>query len=152
MGVESSIPTKLQAKATEVLVEATLDNLDAQRWLIQLFNAAMTWDHIEDREEIDVRVADASFVAMWTDWPMNDFFIKNRVVLVPVLVNAISAWKSSNESGMSKIKAYDIFTESICAVLWILGGQSRVDWFMPKIRRLVQQICNEDELKDGGAK
>lgn len=114
--------------------------------------AALTWDHIMDGDPIDKDVADRAFMALTIGWPMNEWFIKNRVILVPVMVNAISAWKHASIVGTPKIKAYDVYAEVACTMALLLGGLTAVKVYGPKIRELTQAMCLTDEQRDEGRK
>jgi hypothetical protein len=53
---------------------------------------------------------------------------------------------------MIKDKAYSIYEDVPSAVAFILGGQPRVDKFMPILRTLVKDLRQEDDIRDGGKK
>lgn len=150
MKPESSIPTPKQERTQQIIAEFCSDVPAARDWLFELFNIAMTWDHIVDGDEVDADMADMVLEAVLTKWPHNPFFQKFRDVLVPVMVNCISAWRSSNKQECPKIKALDVFTEPVGVVCFVLHGHAGVARWMPEYRRLMAEICEEDDAKDGG--
>lgn len=117
-----------------------------------LCETVLTWDHIIDEEEVDPAMAHRAFKYLLIDAPLNPFFEKYKDCLVPVILNAVSAWEFSNEDDAPKIKAYDIYTEVACTMAFILGGREAVEKQIPEIRRLQWQNCQEDDLVDGGKK
>ena len=144
--------TETQLTIQNTMVEICGKNVHAIEFWMGLNDAVMTWDHIVDEEEINKTWADRGFKFLLIDAPMNPFFTQYRDSLVPVILNAVSAWEFSNEDGAPKIKAYDIYTEVACTMAYILGGRQMVDKYVPEIRRLQWQNCQEDDLADGGKK
>ncbi len=148
--IESSIPTPLQEKTHHIILEICADCPDAAAYIFSLFNLAMTWDHIEDDDPLDKDMAGRAFEAVVTQWPANTFFIQHSAILSVVNANCLSAWKATNEKKSPKIKALDVFCETVCAVCFILHGYEGVEKWMPEYRELIWKICVEDDLKDGG--
>ena len=145
-------PTETQIEIQKKMVEICGDNLYALQFWQGICDAVLTWDHIEDGLEVDQQMAHRAFSYLLLDAPLNRFFDKYKESIVPVLVNAVSSWQFSNEDGAPKIKAFDIYTEIACTMAFIIGGRKAVDKYIPEIRRLSWQNCQEDDLKDGGDK
>lgn len=150
--VESHQQSDTQKAIESLLKEMLQEHPHAFEWVKDLFNASLLWDHIVDRDDIDVDAADDSFMAMWVRWPLNPFFDKFKHVLVPVVVNAISAWKWSNAPGTPKIKAFDIYNEVPCTVAFLCGGQPMVDQYIQRLRDINYVNQMEDDERDGGKK
>lgn len=150
MPPESSIQTGKQERTQRIIEEMCAGFPDACGFVFTCFNLAMTWDHIADEEEIDKEMAGAVFKAMTTEWAINQFYRDHGVVLSAVMANAISAWESSNRRESPKIKALDIFSELASTVCFLLHGMAGVDKWMPEFRKLMWEICVEDDAKDGG--
>ncbi len=119
------------------IAEICKENAWAHRWLDQALTASQVWDNCVDEGDVPCpKQADAVFMALITEWPLNPWFNANKHVLVPVMVNAISAWRFSDADKRARQRAYDVGTELICTVSFLLGGQAAVDRHMPEIRRL----------------
>jgi len=120
----------------------------AYRWFEQVMETALLWDHVIDGDEIEAKRVNFVFNALTTEWVFNDFFHTNRALLVPVLVNCISAWKHSNISPSAKIKAYDIYTELPCVLALVIHGQEGVQRYMPRIREMMDRERWLDTRRD----
>lgn len=147
---ESSIQTAKQVRTQEIIMEICADNPDAFAWIASIYNMAMTWDHIEDDDEIDKKMANDVFEYSMTGWGLNTFYLQNSAILSTVCANAISAWRSTNLRESPKIKALDIFTEIASTICFILHGMPGVSKWLPELRKLNSEICIEDDDKDGG--
>lgn len=124
-------------------------NQSAFVFLVQVIGAALTWDHLIDDDAVDKGLLDQVFKSMFTEWPINPFVVQFGQSLVPTISSCISDWQYSYMDGASKDCAYSIYTDLPAAVAFILGGQQKVDQFMPRIRRLVAKLREEDDVKDG---
>ena len=147
----------MEATPTQIIIWDKMDaicrdNPAALSFYQGLCETVLTWDHIIDDEEVEKEMANRAFHFLLIDAPLNPFFTKHKESLVPVLMNAISAWHFSNEDTVPKIKAYDIYTEVACTIALILGGRQAVEEHIPELRRLQWQNCQEDDLADGGKK
>jgi len=118
----------------------------ACRWLHQVLNASQVWDNcVDGNDKPKASQADDVFVSLITEWPINPWFNANKMVLIPVMVNAISAWRFSDSDKRARQRAYDVGTELICTTAYLLGGQELVDKHMPEVRRLCleAQVAND---------
>jgi len=145
-------PTPTQKQIWELMQVICEKEPKALSFYEGLCDSVATWDHIEDDEPIDKEGASRAFHFLLVDAPLNEFFVKYRDSLVPVIMNAISSWHFSNEEGTPKIKAYDIYTEVACTIALILGGRQAVEQHIPVLRRIQWKNCQEDDLVDGGKK
>lgn len=127
-------------------------NPDALAFYAGLSDAVLTWDHIVDDDGVEKDMANRAFNFLLVDAPMNPFFDQYKAALVPVIMNAISAWHFSNKEGSPKYKAYDIYTEVACTMAFILGGRQAVEKHIPAMRELQWKNCHEDDLVDEGKK
>ena len=128
------------------IAEICKGNEWAHRWLDQALTAAQVWDNcVDSGDKPDPKQADAVFLALITEWPLNPWFNSNKAALVPVMVNAISAWRFSDQDPRARQRAYDVGSELICTAAFIIGGQALVDKHMPKVRQLCleAQIAND---------
>lgn len=124
----------------------------AYKWFHQIIEAALVWDHLVDGEAIDPQMANRVMSALITEWPLNGFVQRYAQTLIPVIVNAISAWKHSYEKDEPKIKALDIYSEIPTTIAFILGGMEMVNHYSPQIRAFVHKLAAEDFARDGGKK
>ncbi len=145
-------PTETQVAIQARMTEICGDNLFALQFWQGLCDSVLTWDHITDDQEVDKTQAHRAFTYLLVDAPLNPFFDKYKESIVPVIMNAVSAWQFSNEDGAPKIKAFDIYTEIACTMAFIIGGREAVEKHIPEIRRLQWQNCQEDDALDGGSK
>lgn len=145
-------PTPPQYELNEIMKEVCGENGEAYRWWNDLKRVVFTWDHLVDGDEVDVGMAEQGFMGVMLEWPTNRFYQGNMASLVPVMVNAWSAWQWSNEEGNPKLKAMDIYTEVACTIVYLLHGVKGVEKYMPHIRDLHRESCELDDQLDGGKK
>jgi len=135
-----------------LLWEICKPNAQAYKWLAQLTQTALVWDHVVDYDPIDLKMTDSVFKALLLEWSLNTFWQTNHASLLPVMSSAISNWQCSYLNEMSKDKAYQIYEDVPAAVAFILGGQERVDRYLPRLRILVHRLRLEDDMRDGDRK
>jgi len=140
--VRSSLPTGLHLAYSKRVAAMCGTNQAACRWLEELLEVWLTWDHIEDNDVIDKAMANRVFENLLLAWTVNPFWQQYKELLTPVLANAISAWRSGGE------KEYDVYTEVPCAVAYLLGGQALVAAHLPGIRDLIRSIRADDDATD----
>jgi len=145
-------PKNANEEYLEIMRQLCQQTPGSFEWFSDLLEAGLVWDHIVDGDTLDVAMADRVFVALVTRWPLNPWWTRNAVVLVPVLINAISAWRWSNQKNAPKDRAYDIYTEVPATMAFLIGGQAAVDHYLPRLRDLAQARLIEDEQEDGGKK
>lgn len=133
-----------------VLQELCAPDPKAFVWMQDVIHAALVWDHVVDRDGLDMALFDNVMTHLLTEWPLNTFLQQFGRYLAPTMASAISAWKYSYTEGASKAFAYQIYAEVPAAIAFVLGGNPRVQAFMPKIRELVLIMCAEDQARDGG--
>ena len=124
----------------------------AYQWATSAYDAALVWDHLTDDDEISKPEIDKVFTSLLTEWPLNPFFMKYRTVLVPVMVNAISSWRYSNDPEVPKDKCCDWYTEIASTIAYLLGGWPLVEKYLPKMRKNAYIGMVEDEVRDKGKK
>jgi hypothetical protein len=117
-------------------------NTEARDWLLSLCELALSWDHVMDGDPVDPARFESAMLMVLLNWPVNAFYQNHKVMLQPVLVNAILAWKSS-AMPLSRIKAYDVATEPACAVCYLLHGYSAASQFSQNVR-----ACIEAQIKE----
>lgn len=120
----------------------------AYAWLCQVFDLALTLDHLVDNDPLDVERAEACIESVLLNWPFNQFYQRNSAMLAPVLSNVIGAWRCSNGNG-DRHGQYQLYTELPSTVAFLLGGAPLRDRFCKPIRELVQQEIAEDNKRDG---
>jgi len=118
-------------------------NTDAYNWLKDLFGLALTWDHLVDRDPLDLLLAEQVFEAMLLQWPFNLFWTKHALILAPVLSNALAAWRDGDRS-----RHYDVYSDSVLAVAFILGGQARVKEFSPRVRATAARLLADNDGRE----
>lgn len=122
---------------------------EAEAWYLGLLDAVLTWDHIVDGDPIDKDCADRAFVALLVDWGLNGWYQKHAVLLAPVLVAMIDAWRSSDQAWGSRIKAYDAYTEVPCAMAFLMGGHAAVRKYGWRFRELAEEMRRLDDSAAG---
>jgi hypothetical protein len=131
-------------------VKELCNDKDAYSWFESLIDAAVMWDHIKDRDGLSPVLVESVMYRLTHEWPINPFIRKYGAYVVPTIAAATSAWKYSYTNNAPKELAYLLYSEIPAAIAFILGGTERVIKFMPRIRELVQQMCNDDMKRDGG--
>lgn len=127
-------------------------NAQAYKWVTQVVETALVWDHVIDNDPIDYHMTDRAFKALLTEWAINPFWTANAHSLLPTISSSISNWQCSYLDEMCKDRAYSIYEDVPAAVAFILGGQARVDQFLPRLRVLVKHLRREDDARDGAKK
>ena len=136
--------TPASAQWNALMSELCAERKDALTWLTQLWGLAMTWDHLVDGDLLDLPLAERTFEALLLEWPANPFWKSYAAALMPVLANALAAWRTGERA-----RDYDIYCETACTVAFCLGGNEMVKRFSPRIRATVKQLLDEDNEKDG---
>lgn len=125
---------------------------DALAWWESLKGAVLTWDHIVDGDEVDVALADQSFVSLMVDWSKNPFWRAYQGILSASLFTSIQAWRWSNKPDAPKIKAYDIYTNTASLIAYLLHPRHKAEEFSAEIHDLNRKLCEVDDAMDGGKK
>lgn len=146
---ESSKPSKLQERLHAELGSCCNGNEAALNWLDQVRVIAMEWDHVIDNDPIDRGAFDVAMVTALVKWQLDPFFQANKASLLPVVLNAITAWRHANQSGY-KIKAFDVYSEIGTAIALITGGVDFALSISPSLRDLCVKVMLEDDERDGG--
>lgn len=133
-----------------VLREMTMGDDYAFSILNDVIHIALVWDHVFDRDGLNVQLFNRVMTTLITEWPINPFMQKYGPYITPTFSSAINAWLCSYEPGAPKQWAYQVYAEVPAAVAFALGGNARVQAFMPRIRALVEVMCDEDNRRDLG--
>lgn len=128
-----------------LLKELCADDMNAYGWLVQMIQIALVWDHIVDGDAVNPQRADEAIANVVLQWPVNPFLRTNAMSLAPVMAATVNAWRS----GISRDLDYSVYREVPAAVAFIIGGNKRVETFMPRINALVKQLRLEDDERDG---
>lgn len=136
----SSEQERLSVKYVEAIREMCGENTAAFHWLYECLKMALTWDHLIDKDPVDPVTLNEVFHACLVNWPVNPFFTQNGHYLVPTIYNAILAWRSGN--------AYQVYTDLPLAVALLIGGPALAESWSPKIRTIVKQIREQDDMED----
>lgn len=126
-----------------VVAEICGKNEPAREWLSELWALTFLWDHVVDGDLVNIAQAELALEAVTLKWPLNAFYQKFGAALVPVLSNALSAWRDGGRE-----REYDIYTEAALAVALCLGGKEWAKQFSPRVRALAKQMRMEDDRKD----
>jgi len=71
---------------------------DALRWLDDLWNAIQVLDDVADGDPINRADLDRAIFALLVDMPDNQFFVKNRLTLLPALAAMVLKWKAADDA------------------------------------------------------
>lgn len=119
-----------QARRNQKLMEWTGDKF-AVSFIIQFSDACELFDDLIDKDKpiLDEHVTRVLFVLL-TEMPLNPFFDRNKVQLIPVIVTGINAWLDANTlekgSDNDKVFAYvlrDWYAELIAFVVYLTRGR-----------------------------
>lgn len=137
-------PTKLHVEYLALLKELCGDNQEALRWLAQVLQLALVWDHVHDGDEFTPAEVDEVFQYVLLDWPQNQFWTRYQLVLMPVLSNVIANWLHGN-----RVREYQAYVDVPCAVALLIGGTARRDQYA---KRLIEWADSERQFDDGNDK
>ncbi len=117
---------------------------NAYLWLTQVVQISLVWDHIVDGDPLNAARADEALTSVTTEWMVNPFLRKYGEYLAPTMVVALAAWKSK----LSRHLDYAVYRDIPCAVAFVLGGNARVNEFMPRLNAIVNQMRLDDDERD----
>ena len=130
-----------------ILREACANDAFAFAWVQQVKDLALLWDHLVDKDPIDVQLAETTLEAVLLQWPFNPFYAKNGQHLALVLSNVIAQWRNGNLTN-NRLAQYALYLELPCAVAYIMGGAVLRDSVTPKIMALINtEIATETLAK-----
>lgn len=148
--VEPIVLEKSSQEYLALLSEMCGPERHAYVWMEQLVRTALVWDHFIDKDAVNPDLVNYVMESLVTEWPLNPFLRKYAESLIPTVVAAISAWKFSYTEGVPKDFAYNVYSDVPAAVAFIIGGNKKVQQYMPRIRNLVKTLCADDMKRDGG--
>lgn len=140
----NSVELQTAVELGELAKQVAAGDDAALRFCVSISAISKTWDHIIDGDPIDKEQANAAFLNLVLEWPINPFVRAHAASLVPVMAATISAWKHSEMPGC-RIKAYDAISEVWSAVAFILGGWQRVNAVMPAVRAALVAQCQAND-------
>lgn len=119
----------------------------AVNFIVAIGDAAELWDDLIDQDKaIDKSHVNRVFTTLTTTLPLNPFFDRFKVQIVPLLVAGINAWHDATElefgSDNDKALAYvlrDWYVELIMFVVYLLRGQEAMRATSLEIRRFFSQ-------------
>ena len=129
-----------------LLAEVCAKEPQAFRWASQAIECALTWDHIVDRDPVTSEEVHATFETLMLDWVFNDWFIKNRLSLVPVLSNLVANWKLAPNEGSKE--SYAPYLDLPLTVCLLTGGRASVAAYAPRFKEIVDRERKEDMRRD----
>lgn len=136
----------LNANIHRLMQEMCRPAPEAYLWWNALADLAMAVDHILDGDPFDPSQFREAICRWVLDVPANKFWDTNKVLLLPVMVNAFDAWMHSNTG--PKIKSCDVYTETAATIAWIIGGRDHVQKHLPAIREAITELSKQDDQQD----
>lgn len=148
---------KNHAKAMDRLGEILLGNEQAVAFLADIHFISHVWDDLVDSDKpVTGATVSAAFEKALIGVNMNPFFIANRVMLLPVMLNATLLWHAANDLEATReahalqvshvIRCAPGDLALICAA--IVGGTGHAKKHAAELRMMMQQDSLEDYLSD----
>jgi hypothetical protein len=112
-------------------------------FIILMGDVAEVWDDLIDQDK-SVKPEDVNriFSSLLVDLPLNSFFDKNKLMLMPLVITVINAWQDANElekgSDNDKIVAYtlrDYLFELLFFVIYLTRGNDYLRTVSVEIRK-----------------
>ncbi len=150
--VEPMRETENNEEMQRVLREMCSVQPGAYEVLNEMWNFALLIDHVYDKDGVRKATVLRALKSMFVMMGQNQFYMKNSIVISLAFIPIIAAWEHSNKEGVSKVWAIQLYSSLPALFAYIIGGQSHVDYYMPKIHALLDKGLEEDELRDKGAK
>ncbi len=150
--VEPLQETANNQEMQDVLKEMCKPQPEAYEVLTEMWNFALMIDHFFDGDGTRKATVLRALKSMFVRMPLNPFYMKNCAAIGLAFVPIIAAWEHSNNEGVSKVWAIQLYSSLPALFAYIIGGQSHVDYYMPKIHKLLDIGLEEDEARDLGAK
>ncbi len=139
-------------KMQELLREMCSTQPEAYEVLTEMWTFALLIDHVYDGDGVRRATILRSLKSMFIKLGLNPFYQKNCAAISLAFVPIIAAWEHSNVAGVSKVWAIQLYASLPSLFAYIIGGQSHVDYYMPKIHMLLDKGLEEDELRDNRKK
>lgn len=109
--------------------------LDAYSWWVSVQDLASLVDSIRDMEGFDRDRALQAISAVVLGWGTNKFYVEHSVVLTMILTNVWQSWLASDAEQVARVKAWDVTVETAKSVLFLLGGETLVAAYAPRLHR-----------------
>jgi hypothetical protein len=129
-------------EAADIAVEGMTDEVDAATVLMmrdavpekpeaallvrQMISFSATYDHIVDRDEWETEHVHTMVEILLSGLPNNRFYTDNVTTFLPIIMNAIHAWRYAEKCPAYRVKVGDGLSELGCAMLYVTGGSTRL--------------------------
>ena len=107
--------------------EAIPEDHQAALLIRQVITFTATYDHIVDEDEYTTDQVHVMVNVLLHGMPLNGFYVKYLAVLLPIILNAIHAWRYADTCPEYRIKVSDVLSELGCSMLYLSGGMSRLN-------------------------
>lgn len=128
---------------------------DAIEFLLSVFSAAEFFDDVIDGDvELDKKTAVHVLFDLLVDLPLNPFFERHKLQLIPIVIVGINAWLDANvlEQGSDNDKALayvlrDLYMELLSLVVYLTRGQAYLREHSVEMRKFFTQHESLEEYK-----
>lgn len=135
-------PTK---QLIDLLREAVPEWPDAADLVDVLIRVSSVYDHLIDDDEHSKEDVHRMVRLLVYDLPLNRFFAEHRTMLLPIVMNAISAWRHADSDDFCRVKVGDIASEIGCAALLVAGGPDRLEQYGIKVRSFASEMVKAND-------
>ena len=136
----------VDAATVLMMRDAVPEKPEAALLIRQMISFSATYDHVVDRDgwkTDDVHtMVDILLHGLWT----NKFYCENVTTFLPIIMNAIHAWKYAETHPDYRIKVGDGLSELGCAILYVTGGLTRLNEWGDRWRDQVTLVLTDSDI------
>ena len=93
----------------------------------QVITFTATYDHIVDEDEYTTDQVHVMVNVLLHGMPLNGFYVKYLAIFLPIVLNAIHAWRYADTCPEYRINVSDVLSELGCSMLYLSGGMGRLN-------------------------
>lgn len=146
--VLSGMEDKVDEVAVDFMLKAIPEDPHGGLLIRQMISFTATYDHIVDGDEFTVNQVHGMVDILLRGLIQNPFYINNVNLYVPIIINAIHAWRYADDCPEYRVKVGDVLSELGCAMLYLSGGMMRLNEFGGGWRDQVLRILKDSDKQE----
>ena len=135
-------------EAVEMMLLAIPENHNAGLLIRQMINFSATYDHIVDGDPYTTEEVHGMVDILLRGLVQNSFYVTHVNVLLPIIINAIHAWRFADECPEYRIKVADGLSELGCTMLYLTGGKKRLNEWGNHWRKMCIKVLNSSDKEE----
>ena len=147
--VIDGIEDKVDLEAVELMLLAVPEDPNAGLLIRQMISFSATYDHVVDGDKFTKDDVHSMVDILLRGLIQNPFYVRHVNVFVPIIINAIHAWRYADDCPEYRIKVADVLSELGSSMLYLSGGTKRLaEWgnhWRDMIIKLLKDSDNTEE-------